>query len=70
MVGNMFIAAGAMAPAFGGAMQRSGMPVALYIGEFVGAILMFIGFLYTVRPEPVASSHGPAAAVISQTESQ
>ena len=56
MVGNMFIAAGAMAPAFGGALQRSGVPVALYVGEFVGAVLMFVGFLYTVRPEPVASS--------------
>ena len=51
MIGNIFIAAGAMAPAFGGAMQRSGAPVALYVGEFVGAVLMFIGFLYTVRPE-------------------
>ena len=70
MVGNMFIAAGAMAPAFGGAMQRSGVPVALYVGEFVGAVLMFIGFLYTVRPQSVASSRGPVAAVSSQTESQ
>lgn len=56
MIGNMFIAAGAMAPAFGGVMQRSGVPVALYVGEFVGAVLMFVGFLYTVRPEPAASS--------------
>ncbi len=62
MVGNIFIAAGAMAPAFGGAMQRSGVPVALYVGEFVGAVLMFVGFLYTVRPEPAATSApgGPA----------
>jgi hypothetical protein len=56
MMGNIFIATGAMAPAFGGAMQRSGVPVALYVGEFVGAVLMFIGFLYTVRPEPAGSS--------------
>ena len=51
MIGNIFIAAGAMAPAFGGALQRSGVPVALYVGEFVGAVLMFVGFLFTVRPE-------------------
>ena len=51
MIGNILIAAGAMAPAFGGALQRSGMPVALYVGEFVGAVLMFVGFLYTVRPD-------------------
>ncbi len=57
MIGNIFIATGAMAPAFGGALQRSGVPVALYVGEFVGAVLMFIGFLYTVRSD---SSRSPA----------
>jgi hypothetical protein len=55
MIGNIFIAAGAMAPAFGGAMQRSGVPVALYVGEFVGAVLMFVGFLYTVQPDRTAA---------------
>jgi hypothetical protein len=61
MIGNIFIAAGAMAPAFGGALQRSGVPVALYVGEFVGAVLMFVGFLYTVRPESQAHPQ-PATA--------
>jgi len=56
MIGNILIAAGALAPAFGGAMQRSGVPVALYVGEFVGAVVMFIGFLYTVRPERAEST--------------
>jgi hypothetical protein len=56
MIGNILIAAGAMAPAFGGALQRSGVPVALYVGEFVGAVLMFGGFLYTVRPERAGSA--------------
>ncbi len=51
MIGNILIAAGALAPAFGGAMQRSGIPVALYVGEFVGAVLMFIGYLYAARPD-------------------
>jgi hypothetical protein len=50
MVGNILIAAGAMMPAFGGSAQRFGIPVALYVGEFVGAVLMFIGYLYTSRP--------------------
>lgn len=58
MIGNMLIAAGAMAPAFGGALQRQGVPVALYVGEFVGVALMFAGFLYTVRPE--TAPHAPA----------
>ena len=50
MIGNILIAAGAMMPAFGGSAQRFGIPVALYVGEFLGAVLMFIGYLYTSRP--------------------
>jgi hypothetical protein len=49
MIGNILIAAGAMMPAFGGSAQRFGIPVALYVGEFLGAVLMFIGYLYTSR---------------------
>jgi len=45
VIGNLFIAVGALAPGFGGAFQRGGLPYALYIGEFLGAVLMFIGFM-------------------------
>jgi len=51
MIGNILIAIGAMMPAFGGSAQRFGIPVALYVGEFLGAILMFIGYLYSSRPQ-------------------
>ncbi len=44
MVGNILIATGAMAPAFGGVLNRFGLP-GLYIGEFVGVFLMYAGFL-------------------------
>lgn len=49
-VGNILIAVGAMAPAFGGTFSRMGLPNALYIGELLGAILMFLGFLRATRP--------------------
>lgn len=49
-VGNIFIAVGALAPAFGGAFSRAGVPAALYIGELLGAILMFIGFRRATSP--------------------
>ncbi len=49
-IGNILIAAGALAPAFGGAGSRFGIPAALYIGELVGAILMFIGFWRATTP--------------------
>jgi hypothetical protein len=54
MIGNILIAAGAMMPAFGGSAQRFGIPVALYVGEFLGAVLMFIGYLYTSRQAQTA----------------
>ena len=49
VIGNIFIAVGAMAPGFGGAFQRAGYPYMLYMGEFLGAVLMFIGFIYATR---------------------
>jgi hypothetical protein len=49
-IGNILIAVGAIAPAFGGAFSRMGIPAALYIGELIGAILMFIGFRRATTP--------------------
>lgn len=49
-IGNVLIAAGATLPAFGGTFSRFGVPNALYIGELLGAILMFIGFLRATTP--------------------
>lgn len=49
-IGNVFIAVGAILPAFGGGFSRFGIPGALYITEFLGAILMFIGFIRATTP--------------------
>jgi hypothetical protein len=49
-IGNILIAVGAIAPAFGGAFSRMGIPAALYIGELFGAVLMFVGFLRATTP--------------------
>ncbi len=45
MFGNMLIAAGALSPAMGGSLLKAGYTDMLYISEFIGAILMFIGFV-------------------------
>ncbi len=50
-IGNVLIALGALMPAFGGTFSRFGVPNALYISEFLGAVIMFVGFLTAVRPE-------------------
>jgi len=62
MVGCILIAAGALAPAFGGVLNRFGLP-GLYVGEFIGVFLMYLGFLRatatvpqpTVAGEPVTT---------------
>ena len=50
VVGNLFIAIGAMLPAFGGAFSRFGITGALYLSELLGAVLMFIGFIRATMP--------------------
>ncbi|MCL5611528.1 MAG: hypothetical protein M1485_03080 [Chloroflexi bacterium] len=45
MFGNILIAAGALSPAAGGTFLKAGLTDLLYISEFIGAILMFIGFI-------------------------
>lgn len=59
-IGNILIAVGALAPAFGGAFSRFGIPGALYIGELLGATLIFIGFWRATTPmqekQPQATS--------------
>ncbi|MBX3084687.1 MAG: hypothetical protein KF716_23835 [Anaerolineae bacterium] len=49
-IGNILIAAGAMAPALGGTFSRLGMPSLLYIAELVGILLMLVGFLRATSP--------------------
>lgn len=49
-LGNLLIAVGALAPAFGGAFSRFGIPGALYYGEIFGAILLFAGFIRATTP--------------------
>jgi hypothetical protein len=53
MIGNILIAAGAILPAIGGSFIRMGLPDFLYLSEFLGAILMYIGFLQATIPVPV-----------------
>jgi hypothetical protein len=64
-IGNILIAVGAMLPAFGGTFSRFGLPNALYLGELLGTILMFAGFIRATTPmkneqaEPEAAVETP-----------
>ncbi len=56
MIGNILIAAGALAPAMGGSFIKIGLVDLLYLTELVGAILMYVGFLQaTAAPAPEIS---------------
>jgi hypothetical protein len=55
VMGNVFIALGALFPAFGGLLQRAEVPAALYVSELLGVILLFIGFLLATQPAPAAA---------------
>ena len=63
VIGNILIAAGAIAPAFGGAFSRYGIPSALYIGELIGTVLMFVGFWRATTPMGEAAVEGVVEAV-------
>jgi len=43
-IGNVFITVGALLPGIGGGMAKAGIVEALYIGEFIGIILIYIGY--------------------------
>jgi hypothetical protein len=49
-IGNVLIAVGAILPAFGGTFSALGIPGALYLTEFLGTILLFLGFLRATTP--------------------
>jgi hypothetical protein len=49
-IGNCFIAVGALLPGIGGTATRFGHTEVLYVMEFLGIILIWIGYRYNVMP--------------------
>jgi hypothetical protein len=67
VVGNWLIAAGGLLPALGGALIRLGDPSFKYLGEMLGAILIFWGFWMATNvtdptPEPLPTGAEPHRA--------
>jgi hypothetical protein len=48
--GNIFIAIGALLPGIGGMGSRMGHTELLYIAEFIGVILIWVGYKYCQQP--------------------
>lgn len=49
MIGNIFIAVGAILPGIGGSFTVAGFTEVLYVTEFIGIILIYIGYRYSIR---------------------
>ena len=49
-IGNSLITIGALLPGIGGTMAKAGIVEALYVGEFIGIILIWAGYKYCLRP--------------------
>jgi len=61
--GTALIAVGALLPGFGGAATKAGHVELLYIGEFVGIIMIWIGYELCVRaPAPRLDTVGASTA--------
>jgi hypothetical protein len=64
LLGNIFIAAGALMPAMAGSFVKAGLVDLLYLSEFLGVVLMYVGFLQATATKPVEN---PAAVPASKT---
>jgi hypothetical protein len=65
MVGNILIAIGALMPVMGGSFIRMGLPDFLYLSEFLGVILMYVGFLQATATVPVKNTNSAPAIGVS-----
>ena len=52
VIGNWFIALGAMFPAFTGLLIRAGKPEFKYLGDMLGVALIYVGFLLATKIAP------------------
>lgn len=53
VAGNILIAVGALMPAMGGSFIKAGLTDWLYLSEFLGAVLMYVGFLQATAGKQV-----------------
>jgi hypothetical protein len=62
-IGNTLITVGALLPGIGGGMAKAGMVEALYIGEFIGLILIYIGYRWCLRERNITVDHTVRAEI-------
>lgn len=55
-IGNLLIAAGAILPGIGGSFTRAGYTLVLYVTEFTGIVLIWLGYWFNIRKRPAKES--------------
>lgn len=65
MIGNILIAVGALMPAMGGTFIRVGLADWLYLSEFLGAAIMYVGFLKATASQPAVEPQTAAPASVN-----
>lgn len=65
LVGNVYIAVGALLPAIGGSLTRFGYTDVLYVTELVGLSAIYIGYRYNIREPAPAVRPATAYAGVS-----
>jgi hypothetical protein len=58
-IGNSLIAFGALLPAIGGGMAKAGVVEALYVGELIGLVLIWLGYLACVSASRPGTTSNP-----------
>ena len=65
VVGNVYIAVGGLLPGIGGTFTRFGHVEVLYVTEFVGLALIFVGYRYSVAGRLLPEQAGPAGLAVT-----
>ena len=55
VIGNVFIAVGALLPGIGGSFTRFGQVEVLYVTELIGLLLIYVGYRFNIRETPTAA---------------
>jgi hypothetical protein len=62
-IGNVYIAVGALLPGIGGSFTRFGYTEVLYVTEFIGLALIFVGYRYNTASGLTAAAPAKAPAM-------
>jgi hypothetical protein len=54
MIGNVLIAAGALAPALGGTLSKAGFSHAVQVSNLIGIIVIYAGYIQATRSDTAA----------------